>query len=246
MALIFSNDFQTFELAEIKMHSFEYGEVEAVTFGHITLGDTPTENTFFRSETPRYYYQYTIAKHIDFYRLKVYRTFKNKMITGAITGNLEMFSENFADNEKMREFSLRTAIEHGQWNIVEYLIKNYNLKEDPLNYAIRWKQLGIVKNLLTMDCPLSKDWLAFCIHHDSHAVAKELFVTRKLDFNPREAEHFFITRLRRNSDTARLVKACLVSMWNELNECTQVNLKSWIEDQQQNNPNIVNFWITNN
>ena len=167
------------------------------------------------------------------------------MITGAQTGDLNMFKEHFQNTEKMREFSLKTAIENGRWNIVEYLIKNYGLNEDPLRYAIRCKQLQIMENLINIRGSLPIDWLTHGISYDSFAVILVLLVSRKFDFDPRVDERYFLKVLKNKTDTVRLVKEFFLSMDFQSNETTQVNLKNWIEYKQRSSPNLINSWRTN-
>ena len=245
--LIYSEKFETVGEAISQMESFGYGRIKKVNFGNFDLDEIhdPKLNIYFRSVKSDFKYQYTIENHRHFFMLKVYRTHRHMMITGAKTGDLNMLKVHFEDTEKMREFSLTSAIENGHWNIVDYLVNNYSLETDPVNYAIRWKQLQIVENLININNTLPKDWLSYGIYYDSFVVADELLVSKKFDFDPSLNERFFFTVLKRKNETSRLVKQYLLSIELQSSVTTQVNLKNWIEYTMRLNPILVNSWRTN-
>lgn len=245
--LIYRKKFETEVEAIDQMESFGYGRIRKVNFGNFDLDEIhdPKQNIYFRSVVSDFIYQYTIENHRHFFMLRVYRTHRHMMITGAKTGDLNMLKVHFEDTEKMREFSLTSAIENGHWNIVDYLVNNYSLETNPVNYAIRWKQLQIVENLININNTLPKNWLSYGVYYDSFAVTETLLVSRRFDFSPREGEGFFLTALQRDTNTARMVKEFLLSMDFQSNETTQVNLKNWIEHKKMSSPVLVNSWRTN-
>ena len=179
----------------------------------LTIGEeTPRDTSFdlsFESEDDQGFYYYTIENHDSFCRFKMSKTNKNKMITGAIKGNLDLFIEYFVNTKKMVDFSLSKAIIHGNWNIVEYIIKRLDINGNPCWIAIRYNQVEILNNLLDLDYKLTKDWLAYCMYNDSVDVAKELLLIRKyhLNFKKSELETSWYNReINKNKKTARFVK----------------------------------------
>lgn len=215
MAEIFSEDFKSLDEARIKIESFNLGLVRESESGIQTLqmldqdAVVVTDNIYFTSETNHAYYQYTIEKHVGYCKLRIFETGKNKMINAAKTGNLIEFKKSFTDTDKMKEFSLSTAITNGHWNIVEYLLHNYKVSKDPVWEAIRWNKVEILKNLLADGFKLPDDWLAYCIYSDSLDVAKELVLHNKKHLNYPEKEirtKWFDKEILKDTETARLVK----------------------------------------
>lgn len=213
--LIFTNDFKSLDEAIAQMNAFNYGPIKKTEFGGqgLTLSDKPSRNDkndlYFESENEDGFYYYTIEIHDKSFKLYINRTYKDKMITAATIGDLEMFIENFTNTNKMKEFSLSTAISKGHWNIVKYLIDNYDLQKRPLWDAIRYNKVEIVNNLLDMGQKLPKDWLAYCIYSDSFDVAKELLIERKahLDFPTNELKtNWYQREINKKSRTSEFIK----------------------------------------
>lgn len=212
---IFKEDFISVDEAIEKMKSFDYGVIEKSKYGggYFIVGEKNPRNQeadlYFDSENEDGFYYYTIENHVTFFRLIIKRTYKHKMITASMTGNLEMLIENFWNTDKMKEFSLNTAIINGKWNIVKYLVDNYDFKKTPLWDAIRYNKVEIVKNLIDSGYKLPKDWLAYCMYSDSLDVAKELILNRKahLDFPIDELKTVWFQReIYKQSKTSEFVK----------------------------------------
>jgi hypothetical protein len=163
---------------------------------------------YFSSKTEYAFYDYTIEKHEISYVLKVYKTNKHGMISAAIDGDLESFLKNFDDRDKMIQFSLSTAIENDNWQIVEYLVDNYEFKDKPICHAIRYDKLEIVKQLLSKGASLPNDWLAYCMYNNSFNVAKELLEVQKahLKYPIDEIKtNWYLREARKGSDIANYV-----------------------------------------
>lgn len=235
-------DFETIEKAKVYMNSLPNGEVKQTRL--IDGSENSNEKICFESYTTSSVYHYTLEKHIN-YKLKISESHRNMMVAGAETGDLHMFIKHFEDTKDRRGHSLSRAIENGHWNIVEYLIQNYSLKDEAFNYATRCKQLQIMENLVNINKTLPNDWLTHGIYYDSFAVILVLLVSRNFDFDPKVDETYFLKVLRNKTDTAKLVKEFLLSMDFQSNETTQVNLKNWIEHKKRTNPNLINSWRTN-
>lgn len=208
--LIIKEDFPTLELVMRKLNSLNYGELTKTDSGNWTHtnGKLPTENIYFISETQNAKYQYTIEKFEGHYTLSVFETYKHGMITGAVIGDLGMFIKYFVNTEKMKEFSLSTASQHGNWNIIEYLISNYELNGDPVWYAIRWNHVKILNNLLDRKSSLPKDWLTYSIYCNSLEVAQELLLKKRLNYKPAD-EKWFAKEILKDNATANFVKSVL-------------------------------------
>ncbi len=218
--MIFSQDFKSVDQAIDKMKVFNYGKIEKCEIGmssYTISNEKPREyknDLYYFSENENGIYDYTIENHINFFRLKIYKTYKHKMISAAKSGNLEMFIKNFLNTEKMKGFSLSEAIINGHWNIVKYLIDNYDFKNKPISQAIRYDQVEIVNNLLNIRSILPKDWLAYCIYYDSIEVAKELLLKRKahLNFSTDELKtNWFKREIYNRTKTAEFVRSFFVS-----------------------------------
>ena len=138
-----------------------------------------SDDIYFSSKTEDAFYNYTIEKHEISYMLQVYKTNKHGMISAAIDGDLKSFKENFDNRDKMIQFSLSTAIENNNWNVVEYLIDNYDFKDKPLWHAIRYNKVYIIKQLQSKGRVLPSDWLAYSIYSNSVDVIKELLEVKK-------------------------------------------------------------------
>jgi hypothetical protein len=171
-----------------------------------------SDDIYFSSKTEDAFYDYTIEKHEIYYVLKVYKTNKHGMISAAIDGDLESFKVNFDNRDKMIQFSLSTAIENNNWNIVEYLIENYDFKEKPLWHAIRYNKVDIIKKLLSKGRILPFDWLAYCMYSNSFDVMKELLEIQRahLEYHIDEIKTKWYSReIRKNTDIAKYVKNIL-------------------------------------
>lgn len=212
---IFTQDFKSQEDAIEKMESFDYG---VITKSYV-VGDTliisdedsrdDKDDLHFESENKDGFYYYTIEKHSNHYRLYIYRTHKHKMITAAMSGNVEMFLEHFSNTDKMKEFALSTAIAHEHWDIIKILIDNHDLKKRPIWDAIRYNKVGILSKLIDSGQPMPKDWLAYCLYSDSIDVAKELLLKRKahLAFSANELKtSWFFREIDKGTKTADFVK----------------------------------------
>ncbi len=210
--------FNYLEEAIIAMFSIDCGKIfqnpkrtRVILFTKGVVGkqrDT-SEDLYFTSETKEAFYEYTIEKHEDFYKLEVYRTYKHGMITAAIVGDLDMFKECFDDRIKMIEFSLAKAIENDQWSIVEYLIDNFDLKNRPIKDSIRFDKVEILKSLLLREFELIYDWLAMCMHHNSINVATEFLCNQKchLKFPIDEIKtRWFEKQIQKDNELVNLVK----------------------------------------
>lgn len=207
--LIFSYDFPTFEKAFQKLNSFGFGELKEIASSNfILLSETsllPIENKYFFSETINSCYRYSIEIYSENYILKVFKTHKHGMITGAITGNLEMFKKYFTDTEKMREFSLSMAIHYNQWNITEYLLDNYILKLNPMWNAISGNKVEIIIKLLDRKFELPNDWLTYCIYSDSLKSTKILLESSNFKYEPTDLK-WFTKELKKDTETANYVR----------------------------------------
>lgn len=212
---IFTRDFPSLNEAILQMNSFDYGVMRKSKFGEvsITISDEPSRDDkndlHFESQNQDGFYYYTIENHTKFHRLCVYKTNKHRMITAAEAGDIEMFIESFSNTDKMKEFSLSTAIVNKNWNIVEYLTDNYDLKKRPVWDAIRYNNVEIVSKLLDKGHKLPKDWLAYCIYSDSFDVARELLTKRKahLIFPTEEIKtSWFHREIIKKSRTAEFVR----------------------------------------
>ncbi len=210
-------DFKTKAEALKHMKSLGLGEISKSKYNWSELTFTiseenPRDTSFdlsFESEDDQGFYYYTIENHDSFCRFKMSKTNKNKMITGAITGNLDLFIEYFVNTKKMVDFSLSEAIIHGNWNIVEYTIKRLEIHGNLCWIAIRYNQVEILNNLLDLDYKLPKNWLAYCMYNDSVDVAKELLLIRKYHLNFKKSEletSWYKREINKNKDTSKLVK----------------------------------------
>lgn len=216
---IFSENFKSLDKAIERMKSLDYGIIKKSKFGigshSIEDPDQRHQNKdlYYNSQNVDGFYFYTIENHIDFYRLLIHKTNKHKMITAAETGDVDKFIKYFNDTDKMKEFSLSTAIINGHWNIVKYLTDNHNLKKKPLWDAIRYNKVEIVKNLLSNGHKLPKDWIAYCLYNDSIDVATELLINRKSHLNFTEDEiktNWFKNEIIKKSKTADLVRKIVI------------------------------------
>lgn len=201
--------------------SFNYGILKKETIGVsiVKLGDylEPTRDTvddiYFSSKTDDAFFNYTIEKHEKKYVLHVYKTKKHEMISAAISGNLISFKENFDHRDKMIQFSLSSAIENDNWDIVEYLIDNYDFKDKPIWLAIRYDKLNIVKRLLSKGMILPNDWLAYCMYSNSLNVIKELLEIKKVHQRYTSDElktNWFFREVKKDSLIAKYVKEILL------------------------------------
>ena len=219
-------DFKTKAEAIKHMESLDLGKINKSKFNWsgltFTIGEeNPRDTSFdlcFQSEDGQGFYYYTIENHGSFYRFTMRKTNKNKMITGAITGNLDMFIEFFVDTKKMVDFSLSEAIIHGNWNIIKYTMNRLNIHANPW-IAIRYNQVEILNNLLDIDSKLPKDWLAYCMYNDSIDVAKELLLIRKYHLNFKKSEletSWYKREINKNKETSKLVKTLMEFIFIEL------------------------------
>lgn len=218
MSEIFSEEFKSYEEARSKIDSFNFGQITESEFGNQTLEILDqdfvviTENTYFKSETTEAYYQYTIEKHVGYCKLRVFETYKHRMISAAKSGNLTEFVEFFTNTDKMKEFSMSTAITHGHWNIVEYLLKNHAVNKDPVWEAIRYDKTEILAKLMARGLPLPEDWLAYCMYSNSILVTEFLIVKEKkhLDFPSSVIQtNWFSKEILKDTKTSRLVQEAL-------------------------------------
>ena len=168
------------------IRNYGKGEIHKADSGNFTLRtkedqekDGHLKDHFFVSETSEHNFHYTIEEFKHSVNLKVFSTYKHPMISAAISGNLNQFIKHFTDTEKMKEFALGLAIQNSQWNITEYLINNHQLKKNPTYWAIRYDNVQMIRNLLELNIPLDKNWLAYCVYCDSQNVVHELLVNRK-------------------------------------------------------------------
>jgi hypothetical protein len=164
--LIFQDDFETIESANRKMHSFNYGEIQKSEIGAITYemnSSSESEYLFYNSETEEGFASYTIEIQPEKIKLYVYFTHKHKMIEASKNGDLNLFTEYFSNTQKMKGFALSTAITHNNWNIVDYLISNFDVETNPIWEAIRYDKVEILKKLIEKGIKFPKNWLAYCI-----------------------------------------------------------------------------------
>ena len=103
-------DFKTKEQAIKHMESLGLGKISKskyswseLTFiiGEVNPRDTSFDLSF-ESEDNEGFYFYNIQNHGSFYIFSMSKTNKHKMITGAISGNLDLFVENFVNTKKMK------------------------------------------------------------------------------------------------------------------------------------------------
>jgi hypothetical protein len=171
-----------------------------------------SDDIYYSSKTENAFYHYTIEKHEITFELKVYKTNKHGMISAAIDGDLDTFLQNFDHRDKMIQFSLSTAIENDNWQIVKYLIDNYDFKNKPLWLAIRYDKVDIVKRLLSKGISLPFDWLAYCMYSNSINVVKELLEVQKahLEYPIDEIKtNWYSREIRKSSDIVNYVKSIL-------------------------------------
>jgi hypothetical protein len=199
------------------MYSLNYENISKTNSGIqvITIGENneidrdKTEDIFFEAKTVEANYNFTIEKHSDAFVLQVYRTYKHKMITGSIVGDLELFIENFDNRRNMIEFSLSNAIIYDHWNIVKYLIENYEFKEKPIWLCIRYDRVKILNNLLSKGGEIPNDWLAYCLYSNSTGVTRELVDVHKLHHQHAIDEiktSWLIKELRKDTELVKYVK----------------------------------------
>jgi hypothetical protein len=207
-------DFTTFLEAKDRLYSFNYGKIKETKSGinELIIPVESEANIYkchnFESETEKGWYYYSIVEHPTFYRLKVYRTYRHKMILASQNGNVEMLIDNFTDTDKMKEFALSEAIIHDNWNIVDYLISNYIIKKNPIWDAIRYNKTEILKRLLARGIELPKDWLAYCAYNNSLDATKELLIKQKkhLKYKFDELNTSWLKReLYKDTETAKLI-----------------------------------------
>jgi hypothetical protein len=211
-------DFTTLPEAKDRLYSFNYGKIKETKSGLNELL-IPTEseaNNYkclnFESETEKGWYYYSIVEHPTFYRLKVYRTYRHKMILASQIGDLEMLVNHFADTDKMKGFALSEAIIHDNWDVVDYLISNYIINKNPIWDAIRYNKVDILKRLLARGVDLPKDWLAYCAYNNSLNATKELIIKQKkhLAYKSDELHTPWLRReLHKDTETAKLIKNTL-------------------------------------
>jgi hypothetical protein len=215
-----SLSFLSQEEAIAAAHALNLGTLKEEKIGVAVLqlnnnGELIRDNSYdiyFSSKTVDAFYDYTIEKHEISYMLKVYKTNKHGMISAAIDGDLKSFKENFDNRDKMIQFSLSTAIENNNWNIVEYLIDIYDFKDKPLWHAIRYNKVYIVKQLQSKGRVLPFDWLAYSIYSNSVDVIKELLEVQRihLEYDVDEIKtNWYFREVRKNTDTAKYVKEFL-------------------------------------
>jgi len=213
--------FLTQEEAVAAAHSLHFGDLKNDLIGvsSVEISDTPEasrdteEDIYFSSETDDAFYSYTIEKHEITFILKVYRTKKHGMISAAKRGDFDAFIKNFDKRIKMIEFSLSTAIIHDNWEIVEYLIDNYELKNKAIWLAIRYDRLEIVQHLLLRGVNLTSNWLAYCMYSNSFNVVKELLGIQKfhLKYSSDELKtSWFFREVRKDTPVAKYVKEILL------------------------------------
>ena len=187
MGVIFKKEFKSKNKAHEKMYSFNYGEINKslVNFNGIVLDSdgnirNDESDLCYTSEDENGIYYYIIENRNNLFTLEIICTKKNKMITGAIKGDLDMLKDNFINSEKMIGFAMSKAIINENWNIVKYLKDNYELNTNPLWDAIRYSKVEIVNKLIDNGFELEENWLAYCMSNDSIDVAKELLLKRKV------------------------------------------------------------------
>lgn len=175
--------------------------------------DEPIRDTkddmYFSSETSDWFYNYTIEKHETLYILQIYRTYKHRMISAAIDGNLDLFIEYFDDREKMIEFSLSTSIIHNNLNIVEYLINKYDFIVKAIWLSIRYDKIEILKYLQSKEFKLPNDWLAYAMYSNSINVLKELLDNQKLHLRFSKDElktRWYIKEINKDNISAKFVR----------------------------------------
>lgn len=195
MGVIFEQEFKTKNKAHEIMYSFNYGEINKspININGLkidTIGNVRnTESDLcYTSENENGFYSYIIENRNNLFILKVSCVKKNKMITGAIKGDLDMLKDNFIDSEKMIGFAMSEAIINENWNIVKYLIDEKKIKENPLWNAIRYNKVEIVNKLRDNGFELSENWLTYCMYNDSIDVTKELLLKRKVHLKYSESE----------------------------------------------------------
>lgn len=134
------------------------------------------------------------------------------MISAAKSGNLTEFVEFFTNTDKMKDFSMSTAITHGHWNIVEYLLNNHVVNKAPVWEAIRYDKTEILAKLMASGLPLPEDWLAYCMYSNSILVTEFLIVKEKkhLDFPSSVIQtNWFSKEILKDTKTSRLVQEAL-------------------------------------
>jgi hypothetical protein len=212
-------DFTTLPEAKDRLYSFNYGKIKETQSGinELIIPIESEANNYkcfnFESETEKAWYYYSIVEHPSFYSLKVYRTYRHKMILASQIGNLEMIVNNFTDTDKMKEFALSEAIIHDNWNIVDYLISNYNIKKNPIWDAIRYNKVEILKHLIARGIELPKEWLAYCAYNNSLNATEELLINQQkhLEYKLDVLHTPWLKReLYKHTDTSDLIKRTLI------------------------------------
>jgi hypothetical protein len=213
MSNILSKEFDLLDEALEYLSNLDYGEIHSSDFGNFTFYDDDIsegeDNLYFTSETSTSFFKYTIQKHAQKYILKIYATYKNKMVSGAITGDLDMFIDNFENNAKMREFTLHLSIQYNNWNITEYLLENFTITANPIWYAIRWNNSNILSRLLELNYQLPANWLPYCLYNDSleivqylHSINPDIFKFSK--------DNWFKKEISKTTKTAEYMRKNLI------------------------------------
>ncbi|WP_298511085.1 hypothetical protein [uncultured Kordia sp.] len=211
---IFNQEFETKNKALEKMYSFEFGEIEKspTNANSISYSDgefIEIETDLYFSENENSLFSYKIENKENSFRLIVSRKKKNKMISGAIKGDLNMLKDNFVDSKKMIGFALEEATINENWNIIKYLINEPKIGENPIWKAIRYNKVEITINLLNYGFELPNDWLAYCMNKDSIDVTKELLVKKKVHLKYPISElktRWFNQEIHKDRNTSNFVR----------------------------------------
>ncbi len=167
----------------------------------------------YKHESSKEIVKITINEFVDYAILNEYTTFKHPMVSAAYSGDLALYIDSFSNTEKMKEFTFGIAVKNDHWNIVQYVVSNFQLKDGAIYWAIRYNKAEMLKKLQDLKAPLYKEWLAYTMYCNSMDVAKELLVNQRLHLEmPREQ---YLTdwakkELRRDrNETTRFVKEVL-------------------------------------
>ena len=221
---IFNENFSTQNEAIKKMASYDYGVKKSSKFNlrKFTINSNKEKeeeklnnvdfDLCFESEDNDGFYFYRIENHNSYFKLVITQTVKHKMITGAIEGDLEIMIDNFVNTDKMIRFALEKAIENGNWNIVEYIIDEYDIKENPLCSVIKYDKAELLWKLFDKGYKLPNDWLTYCMYNDSITVTRKLLNGEKVHFKSPISEiktNWFNREVQKDKETSNFVRKFL-------------------------------------